>query len=235
MKKDFKVLIIEDDKDMAELIKDFIESEDMETFLAYDGRQAIECFKEAKPDLVILDIMLPYMDGIEICKIIRKESAIPVLIISAKNSDIDKVLALGIGADDYITKPFSPIELVARVKAHLRRYTQLSSVKKDNSYIKLGDISIELKEHIVKCGDKQIQLSNKEFVLLKYFMQNPFQVLTREQIYNNVWNYEDYGDINAVTVYIRKLREKIEINPDEPLNLKTVWGVGYKFEAGLRN
>lgn len=228
------ILVVDDEKDMVALIKDFLEVEGYRVYTAYDGKQAIEGFELYKPQLVILDIMIPIINGMEVCKIIRQESSIPILILSAKGSDSDKVRGLGLGADDYITKPFSPIELVARVKANLRRFTEYTNPAGVSYSIRFGNLSIDLKSHTVKLYEQAINFSAKEFSLLRFFMENPFQVFTRNQIYEKVWQYEDFGDIQAVTVYIRKLREKIEINPNEPQFIKTVWGVGYKFEGGLK-
>lgn len=229
-----KILVVDDEKDLVALIKDFLEAEGYLVYIAYDGRQAVESFKLYKPDLAILDIMLPFIDGMEVCKIIRQESSIPILMLSARGSDADKVRGLGLGADDYITKPFSPIELVARVKANLRRFTEYTNKTEAHYTIKYGEIAIDLKSHTVKLSGHVINLSVKEFDLLRFFMENPFQVFTRDQIYEKVWQYEDFGDIQAVTVYIRKLREKIEADPAKPQYIKTVWGVGYKFEGGLK-
>ena len=229
-----KIMVVDDERDMVSLIKDFLEVEGYTVYTAYDGKQAIEIFKLYKPNLVILDIMLPIIDGMEVCKIIRQQSTIPILMLSAKGSDIDKVLGLGLGADDYITKPFSPIELVARVKANLRRSIKYTNAVEDFHSSKFGNLAIDIKSHTVKLSDQIINLSAKEFNLLSFFMENPLQVFTRDQIYEKVWKYGDFGDIQAVTVYIRKLREKIEINPNKPQYIKTVWGVGYKFEGGLQ-
>ena len=229
-----RIMVVDDEKDMVALIKDFLEVEGYRVYTAYDGKEAVENFKLYKPELVILDIMIPFIGGMEVCKIIRQESSIPILILSAKGSDIDKVLGLGLGADDYITKPFSPIELVARVKANLRRCIQYTNPVEASYSIKLGNLTIDFKARTVKLSNQFINFSAKEFNLLRFFMENPFQVFTRDQIYEKVWQYGDFGDIQAVTVYIRKLREKIEINPNEPKFIKTVWGIGYKFEGGLK-
>lgn len=229
-----KILVVDDEKDLVALIKDFLEAEGYLVYIAYDGKQAIESFKLYKPDLAILDIMIPFINGIEVCKIIRQESSIPILILSARESDADKVRGLGLGADDYITKPFSPIELVARVKANLRRFIQYTNKVEAHYTIKYGELAIDLKSHTVKLLGQVINLSAKEFDLLRFFMENPFQVFTKEQIYEKVWQYEDFANVQEVTVYIRKLREKIETTPAKPQYIKTVWGVGYKFEGGLK-
>ena len=234
MKKLGTIMVVEDEKDMACLIQDFLEVEGYTVYLAHDGRQAVEEFAKYNPELVILDIMIPFVDGMEVCKKIRQQSSIPIIMLSAKGTDMDKVLGLGLGADDYMTKPFSPIELVARVKANLRRFKQYESVKAPGERIQFGELEADMRAHTVLLSGNPVNLSAKEFALLRFFMENPFQVFTRDQLYENVWQYGDSGDVQAVTVYIRKLREKIEKNPNEPQYIRTVWGVGYKFEGGLK-
>ena len=234
MEKLGTIMVVEDEKDMACLIQDFLEVEGYTVYLAHDGRQAVEEFAKYNPELVILDIMIPFIDGMEVCKKIRQQSSIPIIMLSAKGTDMDKVLGLGLGADDYMTKPFSPIELVARVKANLRRFKQYESVKAPGERIQFGELEADMRAHTVLLSGNPVNLSAKEFALLRFFMENPFQVFTRDQLYENVWQYGDSGDVQAVTVYIRKLREKIEKNPNEPQYIRTVWGVGYKFEGGLK-
>ncbi|KUO50838.1 MAG: hypothetical protein APF76_01265 [Desulfitibacter sp. BRH_c19] len=226
-----KILVVEDEKEIAELIRDYLKQEGFEVALAYDGKQGLEVYKNTKPTLAILDIMLPKMDGLELCRLIRNESSIPILILSAKKTDIDKILGLGLGADDYVTKPFSPGELVARVKAHIRRYTLLSSPAENKKIIKYDDLEIDSGGYNVYLKGSKVELSAKEFEVLHYLAVNPQQVLTREQIFDRIWGFNSYGDINTVTVHIRKIREKIEKDPSEPQYLKTVWGVGYKFNG----
>ncbi len=225
------ILVVEDEKEIAELIRDYLEQEGFKVALAYDGKQGLEVYQKTKPILAILDIMLPQMDGLELCRLIRNESSIPILILSAKKGDIDKILGLGLGADDYVTKPFSPGELVARVKAHIRRYTLLSSPAENKKIIKYGDLEIDSCGYNVYLKGNKVELSAKEFEVLHYLATHPQQVLTREQIFDRVWGFNDFGDINTVTVHIRKIREKIEEEPSEPQYLKTVWGVGYKFNV----
>ena len=234
MEKLGTIMVVEDEKDMACLIQDFLEVEGYTVYLAHDGRQAVEEFAKYNPELVILDIMIPFIDGMEVCKKIRQQSSVPIIMLSAKGTDMDKVLGLGLGADDYMTKPFSPIELVARVKANLRRFKQYESVKAPGERIQFGELEADMRAHTVLLSGNPVNLSAKEFALLRFFMENPFQVFTRDQLYENVWQYGDSGDVQAVTVYIRKLREKIEKNPNEPQYIRTVWGVGYKFEGGLK-
>jgi len=226
------ILVVEDEKEIAELIRDYIEQEGFKTMVAYDGEQGLELFKKANPSLVILDIMLPKLDGFELCRVIRSSSSIPILILSAKKSDMDKVLGLGLGADDYVTKPFSPSELVARVRAQLRRYTVLSKPQEVTEIIKFGELEIDAKGYNVFLKGEKLDLSAKEFEILNYLALHPQQVFTREQIFDHIWGYNEYGDINTVTVHIRKIREKIEKNPSSPQFIKTVWGVGYKFDGG---
>ena len=231
MKKLGTIMVVEDEKDMACLIQDFLEVEGYTVYLAHDGRQAVEEFAKYNPELVILDIMIPFIDGMEVCKKIRQQSSIPIIMLSAKGTDMDKVLGLGLGADDYMTKPFSPIELVARVKANLRRFKQYESVKAPGERIQFGELEADMRAHTVLLSGNSINLSAKEFALLRFFMENPFQVFTRDQLYENVWQYGDSGDVQAVTVYIRKLREKIEKNPSEPKYVHTKWGVGYYYQG----
>ena len=226
-----KILIVEDEKEIADLVSDYLKDEGYEPIIAYDGEQGLHCYMQYKPDLAILDIMLPKMEGTEIVRIIRGQSSIPVIMLSAKKSDTDKIISLGLGADDYITKPFSPSELVARVKVQLRRYMHLSSPKVETDLLIYGDLKIYLKNYqVILCGNP-IPLSAKEFEVLRLLAESPGQVFTRDRIFNLVWGINEFGDINTVTVHIKKIREKIEKNPSDPKYLKTVWGVGYKFDG----
>lgn len=229
-----RILVVDDEWEIAELIRDYLENDGYEVDIAYDGEEALKKYKEFNPHLMVLDIMLPKVDGFVICKRIRKESNIPILMLSAKKDEVDKILGLGLGADDYITKPFSPREMVARVRAQLRRYMQLSSGAEENAYdtLKFGDLEIDFKSYTASLLGQTVSFCEKEFEVLKYFALHPYEVLTREQIFNHVWGYGEYGDINTVTVHIRKIREKIEPDPSHPKFIKTVWGVGYKFEGG---
>lgn len=229
-----RILVVDDEQEIAELVRDYLQKEGYEVVLALDGEEAIKLYRETKPSLAVLDIMLPGVEGTEVCRIIRSESSIPVIMLSAKSGDIDKILSLGLGADDYMTKPFSPMELVARVKAQLRRYTTLSApakAKDENIFI-FHDLKVDIKGYDVFIRDRKIELSAKEFEVLHLFCLHPGQVLTREQIFDQVWGFNEYGDINTVTVHIRKIREKIEQDPSKPVYIKTVWGVGYKFDGG---
>lgn len=226
------ILVVEDEQEIGSLVSDYLKRERYHVHLARDGKEGLELFREIEPTLVILDIMLPEIDGMEFCRIVRNESNVPILMMSAKKSDMDKILGLTLGADDYITKPFSPGELVARVKALIRRYTSFSEKSSDDSgVIKAGNLKLDPKSYECYVNGEQIQLSAREFELLLYLASNPGQVFTREQLFYKVWGEKDYGDINTVTVHIRKLREKIEDSPAEPMNILTVWGVGYKFRG----
>ena len=224
----YKVLIVDDDRDIVNLISDILTDEGYVVDKCYNGRSAIQKIKSEEFDLIILDIMLPDVDGLEVCKKVRDEIHVPILFLSAKNKSIDKVLGLEIGADDYITKPFDDSELSARVKAHLRRQRrQLDSNNSENSdVIQYKGISLNKNSFEVKVEDVKIEISTREFQILSYMMENPNVVLTREKIYDAVWGYEEFGDINTVTVHIKKLREKLD---KDGRYIKTVWGVGYKF------
>ncbi|MGV2940503.1 winged helix-turn-helix domain-containing protein [Mesobacillus sp. LC4] len=231
MEKDL-ILIVEDEREIAELVRDYLEAEGFRSILAYDGLDGLNQFMEQQPVVAVLDVMLPKMDGIELCRRIRAESNIPIIIMSAKKSDTDKIIGLGIGADDYVTKPFSPGELVARIKAQLRRFKHLSVQKEPENVIRFPGLEINMKEYTVFCAGNQVELSAKEFRLLAFMAANKGQVFTKEQLLENVWGYQHVGDTNTITVYVRKLREKIESDPSEPQFIKTVWGIGYKFDGG---
>jgi len=227
--------IIEDEMEIATLIQDYLEDEGFRVKISLDGQLGLDNYKSEQPDLVILDLMLPKLDGFEVCRLIRKESDLPILILSSKNTDMDKVLALGIGADDYVTKPFSPIELVARVKAHLRRSIKQSTASGNNKILTFNNLKIDSSAYTVHVNDVSVNLTNKEFELLKLLAQNPNQVLTKDQIINAVWGNNYYGDDNTIPVHIRKIREKIEEDPSNPKFILTVWGVGYRFTGGMNN
>ncbi|CAM3857751.1 response regulator transcription factor [Mesobacillus thioparans] len=226
------ILIVEDEREIAELVQDYLEAEGYKCVLAFNGVEGLELFFQLRPTVAVLDVMLPKMDGIELCRRIRGESNIPIIIMSAKKSETDKIIGLGIGADDYVTKPFSPGELVARIKAQLRRFKHLSLQKEQEQTIRYPGLEIHLKEYMVVAGGKQVELSAKEFQLLAFLAGNKGQVFSKEQLLENVWGYQHVGDANTITVYVRKLREKIEPNPSEPIYIRTVWGIGYKFEGG---
>lgn len=223
-----RILIVEDELDLANIIKDYLEKELYEVEICTEGDKAIESFDKFKPSLVILDLMLPGMNGHEICKNIRIKSTIPILILSAKIDEFDKVKGLNLGADDYITKPFRPRELLARVNAQLRRSQVFN--KENLEIIDIENIRIYTKEYKVEKNGRDLDLSRNEFELLVFLSENPRQVFSREQLYERIWGFDSYGDLNTVTVTINRLRQKIEDNPKNPKYILTVWGVGYKFE-----
>lgn len=222
-----RILIVEDEIDLAKIEEKYLTKEGFGVSTVNDGKKALEVFKSFKPDLVILDIMLPGLDGMEVCRIIRGESKVPVIMLSAKDGDLDKVLSLGLGADDYITKPFSPLELVARVKAHIRRYQDFNMAAQ--KLIKIKSLEINTSSYNVSVKGEALSLTSKEFEILTLLCRNPNQVMSKEQIYEKVWGFNEYGEISAVAVYINRLREKM--NKFQIDYIKTVRGVGYKLEA----
>ena len=226
------ILVCDDDKEIVEAIDIYLQQEGYQVLKAYDGEEALEILKEKEVHLLIIDVMMPRLDGIRATLKIREESSIPIIILSAKTEDADKILGLNIGADDYMTKPFNPLELVARVKSQLRRYTQLgSTARSDNqSEFRTGGLVIrdDLKE--VTVDGEKVKLTPIEYNILLLLVKNQGKVFSINQIYENIWNEEAIGADNTVAVHIRHIREKIEINPKEPRYLKVVWGVGYKVE-----
>lgn len=226
-----RILIVDDEVDLARIEEKYLTKEGFQVSTANDGKEALEMFKSFKPQLVILDIMLPKLDGMEVCRIIRSESKVPVIMLSAKDGDLDKVLSLGLGADDYITKPFSPLELVARVKAHIRRYQDfnIENLKEEQNIISIKDLEINTASYDVSINGKLLSLTSKEFEMLTFLCRNPNQVLSKEQIYEKVWGFNEYGEISAVAVYINRLRDKM--GKFGANYIKTVRGVGYKLEA----
>ena len=227
-----KILVCDDDKDIVEAIDIYLTQEGYEVLKAYDGDEAIKVLKRNEVDLLIMDVMMPRLDGIRATLKIRENMSLPIIILSAKSEDADMILGLNIGADDYITKPFNPLELVARVKSQLRRYTQLgSTARSDNqSEFRTGGLVIrdDLKE--VTVDGEKVKLTPIEYNILLLLVKNQGKVFSINQIYENIWNEEAIGADNTVAVHIRHIREKIEINPKEPRYLKVVWGVGYKVE-----
>lgn len=228
----FKILVCDDDKEIVEAIEIYLTQEGYEVLKAYDGEEAIQTLKKEHVDLLIMDVMMPRLDGIRATLKIREENSLPIIILSAKSEDADKILGLNIGADDYVTKPFNPLELVARAKSQLRRYTQLGSTVQDErkEVYEVGGLSIndELKE--VTVDGESVRLTPIEYNILLLLVKNQGKVFSIDQIYENIWNEEAIGADNTVAVHIRHIREKIEINPKEPRYLKVVWGVGYKIE-----
>lgn len=227
-----KVLIIEDEKDIAFIVRDYLKVHNFDVTIAETGKEAIYTIEKNNPDFIILDLTLPDCDGIELCRQIRENSNVAILILSARGSDTDKVLGLGFGADDYMTKPFSLSELVARINAHLRKQDRLLQDQVNNKeIIQVEHMEINKIEHTFTRDQKQIQLSAKEFELLYFLIQNRNQVFSKSQLLDAVWGYTSFGDENTITVYIRRLREKIEKNPSTPVYIQTVWGIGYKFNT----
>ena len=227
-----KILVCDDDKEIVEAIEIYLTQDGHQVLEAYDGIEAVEILKKESVDLLIMDIMMPRMDGIRATLKIREKHNIPIIILSAKSEDADKILGLNIGADDYITKPFNPLELVARVKSHLRRYMQLGSttIKESEAIYTVGGLAIndDLKE--VTVDGEQVKLTPIEYNILLLLVKHQGKVFSIDQIYANIWNENAVGVDNTVAVHIRHIREKIEINPKEPRYLKVVWGVGYKIE-----
>ncbi|WP_419393113.1 response regulator transcription factor [Cytobacillus praedii] len=226
-----RILLVEDDREISKLIKDHLEQESYSVWPAFNGEEALNLFAKEEFDVILLDLMLPKLSGMDFLKKIRETSSLPVLIISAKGSDIDKALGLGFGADDYISKPISMIELTARVHAVIRRATQYSSVVNESatpSTIRFKELSLDFHSFSAQVKGKKVQLTSKEFYILKLFLTNPSRVFTKEQIYLSIWEDEYYGNENVINVHIRRLREKIEENPSNPQYIRTVWGIGYK-------
>jgi DNA-binding response OmpR family regulator len=226
-----KILIIEDEEAIAELEKDYLELSGFAVEIYENGEDGLKAALEEKFDLLILDLMLPGMDGFEICKRVRKVKNMPILMVSAKKEDIDKIRGLGLGADDYITKPFSPSELVARVKAHLARYERLiGSGMPENEIIEIRGLKIDKTARRVYVNGEEKSFTTKEFDLLTFLAQNPNHVFTKEELFSKIWDMESIGDIATVTVHIKKIREKIEFNTSKPQYIETIWGVGYRFK-----
>ena len=224
-----KILVVDDEKPISDIISFNLENEGYAIEKAYDGEQALEVFEKSQPDLVILDLMLPKMDGFEVCREIRKQSAVPVIMLTAKDSEIDKVLGLELGADDYVTKPFSNRELIARVKANLRRnlVKEPEPQEVNKNEIVVGDLVIHQDAYIISKHGEEIELTHREFELLHYLARHLGQVMTREHLLETVWDYDYFGDVRTVDVTIRRLREKIEDIPSHPTYIVTRRGVGY--------
>ena len=226
-----RILIVEDEVAIADLEKDYLELSGFEVEIENDGTKGLERALHEEFDLFILDLMLPGVDGFEICKKIRETRNTPILMVSAKKDDIDKIRGLGLGADDYVTKPFSPSELVARVKAHLARYERLiGSNMPQNDIIEIRGIKIDKTARRVWVNGEEKQFTTKEFDLLTFLAENPNHVFTKEELFRKIWDMESIGDIATVTVHIKKIREKIEMNTNKPQYIETIWGVGYRFK-----
>ena len=226
-----KVLIIEDEVAIAELEKDYLELSDFEVAVENAGDSGLKRALSEDFNIIVLDLMLPGIDGFEVCKQIRDKKDIPIIMVSAKKEDIDKIRGLGLGADDYMTKPFSPSELVARVKAHLARYERLiSSNQKSNDIIEIRGIKIDKTARRVFVGGEERNFTSKEFDLLTFLAENPNHVYSKEELFREIWDMDSFGDIATVTVHIKKIREKIEIDSANPQYIETIWGVGYRFK-----
>mgnify|MGYP002530794766 CR=1 FL=1 len=229
-----KILIVDDDENIANLISLYLTKECYETRIEHDGQSALDAFKEYAPNLILLDIMLPGLDGYEVCREIRRESKVPIIMLSAKTEVFDKVLGLELGADDYIIKPFDSKELVARVKAVLRRYTEAPAPvekKPDEKRVEYKDLIINLSNYEVIYKGKPVEMTPREIELLYFLASSPNQVFTREQLLDHIWGYEYIGDTRTVDVHVKRLREKLKGN--DHWNIATVWGIGYKFETKL--
>lgn len=226
-----KILIVEDEPTIADLEKDYLELSGFEVEIETNGTKGMQKALQGQFDMFILDLMLPGTDGFEICKKVREEKNTPILMVTAKKDEIDKIRGLGLGADDYITKPFSPSELVARVKAHLARYERLVGSKaSENEMIEIRGIRIDKTARRVWINEEEKQFTSKEFDLLTFLAENPNHVFTKEELFKEIWDMESVGDIATVTVHIKKIREKIEVNTAKPQYIETIWGVGYRFK-----
>ena len=233
-----RILIIEDDISIAEIERDFLEIEGFEAVIVTDGKEGCQKALSEKFSLILLDLMLPNMSGYEICRKIREEIDVPILMVSAKDEDSDKIRGLGLGADDYIAKPFSPTELVARVKANIAQYERLKNKGGDpglsgkkSDKLQAGPIAVNLATHRAFVNDAEIELKNKEYELLAFLIANPDIVFSKEQLYERIWGMDAFGDLKTVAVHINRLREKIEKDPQNPAFIQTVWGAGYRFKT----
>lgn len=227
-----RLLIVEDEESIADLEKDYLELSGFEVDIENDGDAGLKAALHRDYNLIILDVMLPGKDGFEICKQVRKEKHTPIILVSAKKEDIDKIRGLGLGADDYITKPFSPSELVARVKAHMARYERLlGTTTVPNEVIEIRGIKIDITARSVWVNGKEKNFTAKEFDLLVFLAKHPNRVFSKEDLFREIWDMESIGDIATVTVHIKKIREKIEINTAKPQYIETIWGVGYRFKV----
>ncbi len=226
------VLVVDDDREIVDAIEIYLKNEDFFVLKAYDGLKALEILTEQRVDLLIIDIMMPKLDGLQATIKIRESRNIPIIILSARSEDTDKILGLNLGADDYITKPFNPMELIARVKSQLRRYVKLGTDSRNNkaNELRSGDLILDTDTKEARIEEEIIKLTPTEYGILEFLMKNQGKVFSIEQIYETVWNEPGYNCDNTVAVHIRRIREKIEINPKEPRYLKVVWGIGYKIE-----
>jgi len=226
-----RVLVVDDEKLIVKGIRFSLEQDGMEVDCAYDGAEALELAKQKEYDVVLLDLMLPVYDGYEVCQRIREFSDMPIIMLTAKGDDMDKILGLEYGADDYITKPFNILEVKARIKAIIRRSSKKVMREEKDTLIRVGELSMEKESRRVFIADKEINLTAKEFDLLELFLTNPGKVFSREKLLNIVWGYEYPGDVRTVDVHVRRLREKVETNPSDPHYVYTKWGVGYYYKG----
>ena len=226
----YNILVVDDDKEIVRAIEIYLKKEGYNLLKAYHGNQALKIIQENEIHLIILDIMMPQKDGIETLKEIRKDKSIPVILLSAKSEDYDKIGGLNSGADDYITKPFNPLELIARVNSCLRRYTSFGALKNSNKVFQTGELVMNDETKKVTVDGKEVKLTATEFNILKFLLENKGKVFSIPEIYENVWKEEGFSAENIIAVHIRHIREKIEINPKDPKYLKVIWGVGYKIE-----
>ena len=228
----YKILVVDDEKLIVKGIKFSLEQDEMDIDVAYDGEEALNLIKKNDYDLAVLDVMLPKMDGLQVCREVREFSNLPIIMVTAKGEDMDKIMGLEYGADDYMTKPFSPSELVARVKAHMARYERLvGSGVQENEIIEIRGIKIDKTARRVWVNGEEKAFTSKEFDLLTFLAQNPNHVFTKEELFSKIWDMESIGDIATVTVHIKKIREKIEFNTAKPQYIETIWGVGYRFKV----
>ena len=226
----YNILICDDERDIVAALKIYLEAEGYTTFAAHDGREALDVLRREKIHLVLMDVMMPALDGIAATAKLREESNVPVILLTAKSEDTDKVLGLNVGADDYVTKPFNPVELCARVRSQLRRYMQLGGGKADDGALTIGPISLDEKAKEVTRDGETVSLTPTEYEILRFLMRHAGEVFPPRELYRRVWNGEPYGAENTVSVHIRHIREKLEVDPAEPRWIKAVWGQGYKFE-----
>jgi DNA-binding response OmpR family regulator len=228
-----RILIVEDEKSIAELERDYLEINGFSVDIAFTGDEGLRLAMTEEYDLILLDIMLPNIDGFEVCKTIRKTKDIPIMLVSAKKEDIDKIRAFGLGADDYVVKPFSPNELIARIKAHLARYERLMGKQREpvSSDLYIGGLHINPTDRRVFVNNRETILTAKEFDVLTFLATNPNQVFSKDHLFERIWGYDSMGEISTVTVHIRKIREKIETDPSNPEYIETIWGAGYRFKT----
>ena len=228
-----KILVVDDDREIVDAIEIYLHNEGFEVLKAYDGMEALEIIADTDIDLIIIDIMMPKLDGIRATMKIREDKNIPIIILSAKSEASDKVMGLNVGADDYVTKPFNPLELIARVKSHLRRWSMAAEINGENldsKILKTGGLELDMDSKEARVDAETVKLTPIEYKIMKYLMENKGKVLSTRQIYETVWEEPFYNSDNTVAVHIRRIREKIEINPKDPMYLKVVWGIGYKVE-----